>query len=66
MSSTWVDVSIFKPPNVNVMPQPTEYASNGGFSSTLAQFVLSIARPTVVRPSLTLGSNGTSRLIAAL
>ena len=31
MSSTCVVVSIFKPPKVNVMPQVTAYAENGGF-----------------------------------
>ena len=66
VSMTRALVSIFTPPKVNVTPQVTAYASNGGSSTVFAQFDLGIASPRVPRPSLTLGSNGTSVLTAVL
>src|SRR5437764_4525442 len=54
------------PPNVNVTPQVVQYASNGGFSTAIAQLVFGGSMPTVPRPSLTVGLYGTSRCTAAL
>ncbi|MDW8467941.1 MAG: hypothetical protein RML56_01920 [Burkholderiales bacterium] len=51
---------------MNVIPQVTAYASNGGVSMVFAQFDLLIARPTVQRPSFTFGLNGMSVRTAAL
>ena len=50
------EVLIFNPPNVKVIPQPTEYASKGGSEIVFAQLVFSTSSPLVVRPSLPLGS----------
>ncbi len=65
-SMTRALVSIFTPPNVNVMPHVTAYASNGGSSIGFAQLDFGMASPTVLRPSFALGSNGGSGRVAAL
>ena len=51
---------------MNVIPQVTAYASKGGSSRVLAQLLLLMAIPSVHRPSLMLGLNGTFCLTAPL
>src|SRR3972149_6241865 len=48
------------------MPQVVAYASNGGVSGGCAQFDFGGSMPTVLLPSFTVWSNGTSLRTAAL
>ena len=62
--TTRAELSVRIPPNVNVIAQVSGYATNGGESSGKAQFDFGGARPRVLLPSKTYGSNGSGPIAA--